>query len=169
MHLAASDYIFKTFHSWRNEEDRKKLDVLELGSFNINGSIKSYFTPFAKSYVGLDVQPGNGVDLVADAATYSNPEAYDVIVTAETFEHCEHWKQVIHHSYINLKIDGIFIATMAGEGRAPHSAIDTGPIRDWEHYHNIGEFELTQALTKCGFNAVVTETLWTDLRCFAVK
>jgi SAM-dependent methyltransferase len=165
MHHEVKDYVFHAFHNWLR--GRQGVSVLEVGSLDINGSVREIIQPFAGSYLGIDMQKGPGVDLVADGASYELPEAYDVVVTAETFEHTPVWKDIINKSYINLKPDGIFIATMAGEGRPPHSAIDENPIRDWEHYANIGAWELKQALKK--FKVSDVNVLKTDLRCFAIK
>jgi 2-polyprenyl-3-methyl-5-hydroxy-6-metoxy-1,4-benzoquinol methylase len=106
---------------------------------------------------------------VVDAAKFINFEAYDVIVCAEVFEHTPMWPQIVQNSYNNLVDGGIFIATMAGEGRYPHSAIDEKPIRDWEHYSNIGWWELKQTLTKLGFKDVKVDVFENDTRCLAVK
>ena len=169
MHMAVQNYVFKTFHQWRAEGNTSKLDVLEIGSLDINGSIKSIFTPFSNSYLGLDVQEGPGVDLVADATEYIKPEAYDVIVCCEVFEHLEEWKKVVYNSYMNLKIGGVFIGTCAGEGRRPHSAIDANEIRNHEYYQNVGAWNMTQTLTKAGFNEVMTVTELADLQWTAIK
>lgn len=167
MHAEAKQYISKTFNNWLQNKNNAQISVLEIGSFNINGSIREAIQPFAENYLGIDTQSGPGVDLVADGAAYKLPESYDVIVTAETFEHTPYWKDIINKSYINLKVGGIFIATMAGEGRAPHSAIDTNPIRDWEYYGNVDALELKQALAQ--FKISEIDVLETDLRCFAIK
>ena len=58
---------------------------------------------------------------------------------------------------------------MAGEGRPPHSAIDENPIREWEHYSNIGWWELQQSLKQQGFKQVKVNVLENDTRCWAVK
>ena len=166
MHKEVLDWVYTSFHLVKTKD---KNDILEIGSLDINGSVRSIFDSFAASYLGLDMQDGPGVDLVADGATYELPEAYDVIVTAETFEHTPDWKKIIQQSYINLRPGGIFIATMAGEGRPPHSAIDENPIRDWEHYANIGWWELNQTLKNIGFQQVVVDVLGSDTRCSAVK
>lgn len=158
-------YIFKSFHDWRDE--RSHLRVLEIGSLDINGSIRPIFHPFAEKYIGIDMQEGPGVDIVVDAAKFVHFEYYDVIICAEVFEHTPYWKQIIQNSYNNLIDGGIFIATMAGEGRYPHSAIDENPIREWEHYSNIGWWELEQALKP--FKTKDVSVLGTDTRCWAVK
>jgi len=165
VHQAANDWVFSTFHNWRN--GRTNLKVLELGSLNINGSVRDYIQPFAKKYVGIDMQAGPGVDIVYDAAKYTKPNSFDVVVCAETFEHTPLWQTIINKSYKNLVEGGIFIATMAGEGRHPHSAIDENPIREWEHYSNIGWWELNQGLK--AFKTKQVNVLNADTRCWAVK
>jgi SAM-dependent methyltransferase len=160
-------HIFKSFHDWR--DGRSHFKVLEIGSLDINGSVRPIFYPFAEKYIGIDMQEGPGVDIVVDAAKFIHFETYDIILCAEVFEHTPHWKQIIQNSYNNLVDGGIFIATMAGEGRYPHSAIDENPIREWEHYSNIGWWELEQTLKKLGFKNINVSVLGTDTRCWAVK
>ena len=87
MHNEAKKYVFDTFNNWFKDKKNTPISVLEIGSFNINGSVREVIQPFAKNYFGIDMQDGEGVDLVADGALYESPETYDVIVTAETFEH----------------------------------------------------------------------------------
>ena len=161
------EFIFNSFHSWK--DDRTDLSILEIGSLDINGSVRPIFKPFQVTYTGIDMQEGPGVDIVVDAAKFINFEDYDVVVCAEVFEHTPYWPQIIQNTYNNLRPGGIFIATMAGEGRYPHSAIDENPIRDWEHYSNIGWWELQQTLKKVGFKDVNVNVLGQDTRCSAVK
>ena len=97
MHNAAMEFIFTSFHNWKG--DRTDLNVLEIGSLDINGSVRPMFKPFQGNYVGIDMQEGPGVDIVADAAKFINFEAYDVVVCAEVFEHTPDWKQIIYNCY----------------------------------------------------------------------
>ena len=173
MHTAASNYVYEEFHLWREKysdlsENCSNLNILEIGSLDINGSVRDFLEPFAGQYIGIDAQKGKGVDLVVDGATYSKPNHYDVIVCCEVFEHTPDWKQIIKLSMGNLVDGGIFITTMAGEGRPPHSAIDTGEIREWEHYANIGEWELNQVM-KGFFVKSATNVSGQDLRAWGVK
>jgi SAM-dependent methyltransferase len=167
MHDSAKEYVYRSFHGWRNS--RTNLDILEIGSLDINGSVRPIFEPFQTNYFGIDMQKGPGVDLVADAAHFVNEEDYDVVVCAEVFEHTPDWKKIIANSYTNLRSGGLFIATMAGEGRPPHSAIDENPIRDWEHYSNIGAWELNQTLRQVGFKTASVNVQGWDTRCSAAK
>ena len=52
--------------------------VVELGSRNFNGSIRPLFAD-ALSYTGVDILPGYGVDVVADAAAFSPDVAPDLV------------------------------------------------------------------------------------------
>lgn len=165
MHQAVHEWVFPAFHKWR--DDRTHLDVLEVGSLDMNGSIKTIFAPFAQKYVGIDMQEGPNVDVVASGENYWAPESFDIVVACEVFEHTPKWKDIIKQSWINLRSGGLFIATMAGEGRAVHSGVDGGVAREWEHYANIGAWELNQALFMFKFKEI--NYLNADLRCMAVK
>lgn len=63
-------------------------DVLELGSLDVNGSLRSVSPPGAR-YVGVDMVAGPGVDhVVAAGESLPFPDAsFDVAVTSSTFEH----------------------------------------------------------------------------------
>jgi SAM-dependent methyltransferase len=175
MHADAWNWVNESFTTWVTDNERADLDVLEFGSLDINGSIRGIFTPYAKSYLGVDMQTGHGVDVVADASTFdAEGTLYDVIVSAEVFEHTPVWRQIIDNSHRLLKPNGLFIATMAGTGRPPHSAVDGGGLRDWEHYENISEEELQSAMT--GFDPCVVNVIkngdhaiQNDSRCWGIR
>ena len=170
MHKAALDYTYNTFMDWRthNYYDYKKFDILEIGSLNINGGARQLLESHAETYLGIDIQEGPGVDLVADATKFTKPDAFDVVVCNEVFEHLKDWPTIVYNAMVSLREGGIFIATMAGEGRPPHSAIDENPIREWEWYANVGEWHLMQVL-KGFFEQAQVSPLGNDMRCWAVK
>jgi hypothetical protein len=165
MHIEALEHISQSFNNWVG--DKKDLNVLEIGSLDINGSVRPIFINHARTYLGVDIQDGPGVDLVVDAAGMDTGPVFDVVVCAEVFEHAPEWREIIIRAHGNLVEGGIFIATMAGEGRAPHSAIDENPIRPWEHYENINRKELRKALKN--FSKCKVSVLGTDTRCWAIK
>ncbi|SCX59335.1 methyltransferase domain-containing protein [Variovorax sp. EL159] len=63
-------------------------NVVELGSQNINGSLRDH-APASASYLGLDTAPGAGVDrVVVPGATLPLPDGCaDVVVTSSALEH----------------------------------------------------------------------------------
>ena len=109
-------------------------NVLEIGSFIVNGSVRPLFAG-AASYVGIDVRGGPGVDAVIAAADYDGAGAFDVVVSTETMEHMPRPQDVIECAARALKPGGVLILTMAGPKR-PHHGIDGGDVRD-EPYGNI--------------------------------
>lgn len=116
-------------------------NVIEFGSLDINGSIKGLFD--TDSYYGIDLQAGPGVDEIADAVSWESPEGeVDCIVCCEVLEHAPSVKGIVENAYRNLGQNGLFIVTCATNPRAPHSAVDGGPIRDGEHYRNVEAEEL---------------------------
>lgn len=168
MHPPVIDWVEGSFDLWRDGSEGP-FDILEIGSLDINGSVRPIFQTTKRSYIGIDMQEGPGVDIVADASTFSIGLKFDIVVCAEVFEHTPVWREIIQNAFNHLKDGGLFTATMAGVGRSPHSAIDENPIREWEHYANITEEELGTALVEIGFKDVVVNTLGLDLRCWAVK
>lgn len=109
--------------------------VLELGGLNINGSVRPYF-PGAR-YVSVDIVPGPGVDVVADATTYRPTERYDAVVCCEVLEHVEGGDRFLATAWEALHPGGLLIFTAACPPRVPHSAVDGGPLRQGEYYRNV--------------------------------
>lgn len=70
--------------------------VLEVGSQNINGSVRPTIEARGpKSYFGIDLMPGPGVDETISvegwrARCLALP-AYDVVISAEMLEHAQDW------------------------------------------------------------------------------
>lgn len=132
------------------------VSVLDVGGRNVNGSPRDLF-PAADPYTVLDILPGDGVDIVADAATWTPDRAYDVAVCCEVLEHTPAWREICATAYAALRPGGLAILTMAGPGRAPHSAFDGGPVRDGEYYANVYPGDLEVVLKECGFADVVVD------------
>jgi SAM-dependent methyltransferase len=108
------------------------------------------------------------VDVVADAATWVPDREYDLVVCTEVFEHAERWRDICATAWRAAKPGGRLILTMAGPGRAGHSAVDGGPLRDGEYYRNVDPFDLSDVLTKA-WEGVVVDQFRTDVRAIAVK
>lgn len=168
MHVEAYDWVAESFRGWRDTHPGVEYKVLEIGSLDINGSVRPLFED-AEYYIGIDMQEGPGVDLVADAAYLTTPDLMDVIVCCEVFEHAIEWRKIVEMSYNNLNKGGMFIGTCAGEGRFPHSAIDEKPIRDWEYYANIGARDMRWTLERAHFEYIMVDVINNDVRWVAVK
>jgi SAM-dependent methyltransferase len=141
----------------------KRAKVLEVGSRDINGSIRPLFD--GSDYTGLDITEGPGVDVVGDVKDHSGK--YDVVVSCEVLEHHPHPQEVIEAAHRLLKRGGTLIVTAAGPSREPHSAVDGGPLRDGEHYANITVKQLTKWLAPFKSNEV--DETGDDVRGVAIK
>jgi SAM-dependent methyltransferase len=130
--------------------DMEPLDVLEFGSCNLNGSVRDIYQ--ARSWHGIDVAEGAGVDEVADAATWSSDRRFDIVICAEVFEHTPDWREIIDNARRHLVSGGMFLATCATACRPAHSAVDGGALRDGEHYANVELDELCDHMDRSGWS-----------------
>lgn len=122
-------------------------DVLEVGSLNINGTVRDFFT--ADLYVGCDVSEGHGVDVVCEGQLlpYGDDE-FDVCVSAECFEHNPYWLETFTNM-VRMSREWVMF-TCATEGRAEHGTTRTTPqdspfTLQWDYYRNLVEEDFTSA------------------------
>ena len=145
--------------------------VLEIGSRNINGSVRSLF-PAASEFIGVDPVDGPDVDVVGDGSVVDlGHGTFDIVVCTEVLEHVddEIATGIISNAWRHLASDGVFIMTCAGPGRHAHSAIDEQPIRPWEFYRNVDAETLDGWLADAGFTRWDINPQGADMRCVAWK
>jgi SAM-dependent methyltransferase len=88
--------------------------VLELGSLDVNGSTRPLFTN-ADRYIGVDMRPGPGVDLVKMAAdTGLPPSSVDTVVCTEMLEHDPTPWLTMKETYRVLRAGGVALFTARG-------------------------------------------------------
>lgn len=93
--------------------------ILELGSLNVNGSCRFVCTEC--EYVGIDIVPGDGVDLVVAAKnTKFLPNYFDTLLTFSMVEHDPDWRESLSHNMQWLKPGGLFAMCWGGEGNGRH-------------------------------------------------
>lgn len=91
MHKSAYSNVSKFINKYLLTFKGKKLNVLDIGSMNVNGSCKQYFTDMGWNYTGIDIEAGDGVDVVLkDHHKYPFADnTFDVAVSISCFEHDE--------------------------------------------------------------------------------
>ncbi|MDQ3106417.1 MAG: class I SAM-dependent methyltransferase [Actinomycetota bacterium] len=141
--------------------------VLEIGGRNVNGSISVLFD--ADSYTTVDIAPGDGVDIVADAAEWVPPATFDCVVCCEVFEHTPRWPEILATMAASLDLGGTAIVTAASLDRAPHSAVDGGPLHDGEFYANVDPADLAREMRAAGFSGQVSIHPRGDVYAVATK
>lgn len=100
------------------------VSVLEVGSLNINGTIRDFFT--GGIHLGVDIAPGEGVDVVAFGENLQYPDrSFDVAISTECFEHNPNWVS----TFANMcrMADKAVIFTCASSGRPEHGTISSHP------------------------------------------
>lgn len=130
--------------------------VVEYGSRDVNGSVRELFTG---DYLGLDREPGPGVDVVADGADWDGDHSFDVAVSTEALEHTRRWRQVVDSMARAVRPGGWLFITCATEPRAPHSAVDGGQLQPGEDYNNVDPIDMEDELGRhCSDFHVETHT-----------
>ena len=115
--------------------------VLEVGSLDINGTVRDFFD--STDYVGVDVAPGKGVDVVAQGEHLDYEDSsFDVVISAECFEHNPEWVATFRNMWRMSK--DIVIMTCASDGRPEHGTTRTSPADSpntlhWDYYKNLNE------------------------------
>lgn len=100
--------------------------VLEVGSLDINGAARSFFTDC--EYVGLDVGEGPGVDVPVPGESYDAPDdSFDVVLSCECMEHNPQWVATTQNMMRMLRPGGLFLVTCAAPGRKEHGTSRTTP------------------------------------------
>lgn len=127
MHDAARSFV-----RWARTRLEPPRTVVEIGSLNINGSIRDLFAG-ASEYTGIDIRAGAGVDIVADAVLWRPPQPVDLVVCCEVLEHTAAAAGIVQAAASYLRPGGAVIITAAGPGRASHSW-NGGPLTGAEYY-----------------------------------
>jgi len=156
--------------------DGKKISVLEVGSHNVNGGLRSIFPN--SDYLGIDLSPGDGVDIVYDGSNFDflNKKKFDLIISGEVFEHNPNYKSNVKSLRKHLKKDGFLIISTATLGRLEHGTrrtnINMSPGTaevDWNYYQNVSKGSLRRALKSSEYNILILQyNHWVnDLYCIA--
>jgi SAM-dependent methyltransferase len=117
--------------------------VLEVGSLNINGSVRQFFENC--DYTGIDVGEGPDVDIVCGGEEYDAPnESFDTVISCECFEHNPSWVETFQNMIRMCKSGGLIIMTCATTGREEHGTERTTPkdspltiAKGWNYYKNL--------------------------------
>jgi len=102
------------------------VSVLEIGSFDINGSVRKYFNQ-PKEFVGVDLTPGKGVDIVGQGQEISLGRKFDVVLSTECFEHNPFYKETFANMVRHSRPGGLIIFTCASTGRPEHGTSRAEP------------------------------------------
>jgi len=142
----------------------RNVKVLDIGSYDVNGNESFLFEN--SEFIGLDIGPGPGVDVVCPAQLYDAPDnTFDTIISCECWEHNPYYIESIKNAIRMLKPNGLFLFTCATTGRPVHgvaSLEDMGKStykewktlpnvsrKDWdnEYYKNVTEKDIENGIS----------------------
>ena len=99
-------------------------EVLEVGARNVNGSVRELVcTLQPRRYVGVDLEPGPGVDEICDAkelVSRFGPSTFDVVISTEMLEHVRDWHTVVTQFKAVLRPAGLLFLTTRSRGFPYH-------------------------------------------------
>jgi SAM-dependent methyltransferase len=132
MHLSSLDKMRAFQMQYLNGKEDNALKILDLGSMDICGCYRSIFTEDKWEYVGVDLSPGDNVDIVlSDPYRWREikSNSIDVVISGQSFEHIEFfWLTILEISRI-LKPGGLCCLIAPSSG-----PIHRYPVDCWRFY-----------------------------------
>ena len=129
----------------------RKGRVLEVGSLDINGSVRQFFEDC--DYTGVDLGEGKGVDLVARGEELDYFDGnFTVCLSCECFEHNPEWAATLRNM-IRMS-SGLVFFSCATTGRPEHGTRRTSPQDApfcGDYYRNLTEDDVRQEVDLSAF------------------
>jgi SAM-dependent methyltransferase len=129
MHESVLQWVGETLTA----EDIAGRGVLEVGSYDVNGSVRPTILALRpSSYTGVDQSAGPSVDFVCDAVKlveFFDPMSFDVVISTEMLEHVELPLDVIPEMVNVLALGGLLVITTRSPGFPYHPY----PVDTWRY------------------------------------
>lgn len=101
-------------------------EVLEIGSLDINGSVREHFERC--KYTGVDLEMGPGVDIACPGEDFGGrAHQFNTVISCEAMEHNRNWRETWLNMIRMLRKDGLMIMTCASIGRRRHGTAEDLP------------------------------------------
>lgn len=134
MHPSSYKKMEEFIDNYLDKYKDKQIQILDVGSRNVNGTYKPLFSDPNWNYVGCDITAGNNVDIVlAEPYNWKNIESnsYDVVISGQAFEHIEYfWITILEIARV-LKSGG-YVCIIAPSKVAEHRH----PVDCWRFYRD---------------------------------
>jgi len=148
---------------WKHELDNGKV-VVDVGSYNYNGTYRALIECGGSRYVGADIVPGPNVDVIVGSPEWDALKGADAVISGQTFEHVEDPAALLAQIHGVLKDGGLLCVITPSAGPA-HDA------PKW--YRNYTEEGLRLLIETAGFEMITSKVNpvgeFHDLCCVAKK
>lgn len=168
MHQSVYDFVARVKEKFPEAFTGKV--VHEVGSRNINGTVRPFFSQC--DYTGFDLGYGVCVDVVGHYLNTETPDYVDTIVSCEALEHDRYWVHSLRQMLDNLKRGGLLILTAGGPGRPEHGTKEHDPEcspATLDYYGNITEEAFREAVDMSQFTEFEFDVRDGDFRFWGVK
>jgi SAM-dependent methyltransferase len=93
MHTSSLAHVQGMVHKYLANSTGAPLKIVDIGSYDVNGSYKQFFLHPRWQYTGVDLAKGPNVDVVLESPYRLPFESFsvDVIVSGQAFEHVEYF------------------------------------------------------------------------------
>jgi SAM-dependent methyltransferase len=113
--------IIEFFIANTEPSDFNNKRILEVGSKDVNGSVRPYILRISQpeSYTGVDIEAGKGVDIILDAerlVDHFGVNVFDVVICCEMVEHVKNWQLIFENLKRVLKPTGLMLLTTVMPG-----------------------------------------------------
>jgi hypothetical protein len=117
---------YKKYLTPKLSETQNPLQVVEVGSADVNGSYRTIFPRDHFKYIGVDLASGNGVDIVLnDPYHLPFPScSVDIVVSGQMFEHCEFFWKAFEEMMRILKREGFLFLIAPSSGPIHRFPVD---------------------------------------------
>jgi SAM-dependent methyltransferase len=116
--------VFDFFHAQVSRPEIEGKRVLEVGSRDVNGTVRPFLLSLgASEYLGVDLEPGPGVDRLCNVETLASElagERFDVVVTTEMLEHVRDWRLAVGNLKRVVAPEGLLLVTTRSFGFPYH-------------------------------------------------
>jgi SAM-dependent methyltransferase len=138
--------------------------IVDIGSYDYNGSYRPLFANGSSKYIGADIIPGPGVDVIVGSDAWNALKDVDAVISGQTFEHVEDVPLLLGQIKEILKPSGL-LCIIAPSAGPPHD------YPSW--YRNFSIETMTGFITDAGFEVISCtidkKSLWCDCCCIAIK
>lgn len=147
-HIDQINFIKEFKEYYLKENFNKNVHILEIGSLDINGNMRSLFN-FSEKYTGIDLIKGPNVDIIMDGSKIDQlNEKFDLVMSCECFEHAKNWQIIFEKMCQVAKKDSFVIISVASTGRIEHGTERSGnwqsPGNKDDYYLNLIEKDFTK-------------------------